>query len=94
MRQIACISLVTIALTAEGALSVPVHGQTAPVAGSVHVNPNIAGEADLTRRPHMNAALANGLAARRPFADRTAVDTFLSSQGLMRTRSRAASATW
>ena len=48
------------------------------------VDPNVAGEADLAKLPHMNTAIAKALVARRPLLDMTAVDMFLTGQKLTR----------
>jgi len=48
------------------------------------VDPNVAGEAELARLPHMTAAIAKALAGRRPFLTMTALDTFLQGQKLTR----------
>ena len=50
------------------------------------IDPNVAGEAELAALPHMSAALARALVDRRPFLDMTALDTFLSGQGLSRSQ--------
>jgi len=68
-------SLVAIIL----ALGVTVSAQTTAL-----VNPNTATEAQLTALPHMNAALAKTLVGKRPYANMTAVDALLTSQGLTR----------
>jgi DNA uptake protein ComE-like DNA-binding protein len=46
------------------------------------VDPNVAGEADLAKLPHMNAGIAKALVDRRPFLSMTALDEFLRGQGL------------
>lgn len=48
------------------------------------VDPNVAGEAELAKLPHLNAALAKALVGRRPFLTMTALDTFLQAQKLTR----------
>ena len=48
------------------------------------VDPNVVAEADLAKLPHMNAAIAKALVARRPFLSMTALDTFLQGQKLTR----------
>ena len=48
------------------------------------VNPNSASEAELARLPHMNAAVAKAVVAKRPFASMTALDAFLTEQKLTR----------
>jgi DNA uptake protein ComE-like DNA-binding protein len=48
------------------------------------VDANAATEADLAALPHMNAARAKTLVARRPFNSMPALDMFLTSQGLTR----------
>src|SRR5918994_6053579 len=58
---------------------------TAQVGKSVTiVDPNVVAEAELARLPHMNAAIAKALVARRPFLSMTALDMFLQAQGLNR----------
>jgi DNA uptake protein ComE-like DNA-binding protein len=48
------------------------------------VDPNVAGEAELAKLPNMNAAIAKSLVGRRPFLSMTALDQFLTGQGLTR----------
>lgn len=48
------------------------------------VDPNVAGEADLAKLPHMNAGIAKALVGRRPFLNMTSLDEFLRAQGLTR----------
>jgi DNA uptake protein ComE-like DNA-binding protein len=48
------------------------------------VDPNVAGEAELAKLPHMNAAIAKALVGRRPFLSMTALDMFLTGQKLTR----------
>jgi len=48
------------------------------------VDPNVAGDAELAKLPHMNAAIAKTLIGRRPFLSMTALDTFLQGQKLTR----------
>jgi DNA uptake protein ComE-like DNA-binding protein len=48
------------------------------------VDANIAGEAELAKLPHLNATIAKSLVAKRPFLSITALDQFLTSQGLTR----------
>jgi len=48
------------------------------------VDPNVAGEAELAKLPHMNAAIAKALVARRPLLNMTALDMFLTGQRLTR----------
>ena len=58
--------------------------QAPPATGAALVNPNTATEAELAKLPHMNAAIAKALVAKRPFANMTVVDTFLTDQKLTR----------
>jgi DNA uptake protein ComE-like DNA-binding protein len=58
--------------------------QAPPGTGAALVNPNTATEAELAKLPHMNAAIAKALVAKRPFANMTVVDTFLTDQKLTR----------
>lgn len=48
------------------------------------VDPNVVAEAELAKLPHMNAAIAKALVARRPFLTMTALDMFLQGQKLTR----------
>jgi DNA uptake protein ComE-like DNA-binding protein len=48
------------------------------------VDPNVAGEGELAKLPHVNAAIAKALVGRRPFLSMTALDTFLQGQKLTR----------
>jgi len=48
------------------------------------IDANIATEAQLAALPGLNAAIAKALTAKRPLADITALDAFLTSQGLTR----------
>lgn len=48
------------------------------------VDPNVTGEAELAKLPHMNAGTAKALVGRRPFLTMTALDEFLRDQGLTR----------
>ena len=57
----------------------------AQVGKSVTVaDPNVVSEAELTKLPHMNAAIAKALVGRRPFLGMTTLDTFLQGQKLTR----------
>ena len=47
-------------------------------------DPNVVSEAELTKLPHMNAAIAKALVGRRPFLGMTTLDTFLQGQKLTR----------
>ena len=47
-------------------------------------DPNVVSEAELTKLPHMNAAIAKALVGRRPFLSMTTLDTFLQGQKLTR----------
>jgi DNA uptake protein ComE-like DNA-binding protein len=64
----------------------PIAAAQAPAALAPLVNPNTASEAQLAMLPHMNANLAKALVGKRPFASMTALDTFLTMQGLSRTQ--------
>jgi DNA uptake protein ComE-like DNA-binding protein len=48
------------------------------------VDPNVTGEAELAKLPHVNAGIAKALVGRRPFLTMTALDEFLRGQGLTR----------
>ena len=48
------------------------------------VNPNAASEAELAKLPHMNAAVAKAVVAKRPFANMTTLDALLTDQKLSR----------
>ena len=48
------------------------------------VDPNMVPEADVAKLPHINAAIAKALVAKRPFLSMTALDTFLLGQKLTR----------
>jgi DNA uptake protein ComE-like DNA-binding protein len=48
------------------------------------VDANVATEAQLSALPGLTATIAKAITARRPFADVTALDQFLTGQGLMR----------
>jgi DNA uptake protein ComE-like DNA-binding protein len=81
MRSLAVVACVTIALSVTGS---PAHAQVGkPV---TIVDANVAGEAGLAKLPHMNAMIAKSLVARRPFLSMTALDQFLTGQGLTRTQ--------
>ena len=69
------LSLAVAALIA-GAAAAPL-AQAPAAAGAALVNPNTASEAELAKLPHMNAAIAKALVAKRPFANMTAVDALL-----------------
>ena len=45
---------------------------------------NTIAETDVAKLPHMNAAIAKALVAKRPFLSMTTLDMFLQSQGLNR----------
>ncbi len=82
MRQVMCSALVAVALVAGGSALVAGRAQAPAAVTSPLVNPNTASEAELARLPHLNAAVAKALVGKRPFANMTAVDTLLMSQGL------------
>ena len=48
------------------------------------VDPNVAGEAELAKLPHMNTQIAKAVVGRRPFLSMTALDVFLTGQKLTR----------
>ncbi len=79
----------TRVMSAIGAMAVVVLLWTGSAAAQVGksvtvVDANVATEAQLTAMPGLNATIAKALVARRPFADVTAFDQFLTGQGLMR----------
>jgi DNA uptake protein ComE-like DNA-binding protein len=53
------------------------------------IDANAATEAELAAMPGLNATIAKAIAGRRPFADVTAFDQFITSQGLNRTQATA-----
>jgi DNA uptake protein ComE-like DNA-binding protein len=64
---------------------VSVASASAQVGKSVSIlDANMATEAELTMLPGLNAARAKALVGKRPFADITALDAFLATQGLAR----------
>ncbi len=76
-------------LSASLVISCVILATTAPAGAQVGkavtiVDPNVAGEAELAKLPHMNAAIAKALVARRPFLGMTALDMFLTGQRLTR----------
>ena len=76
-----------ITITVCALIAIGVAGQTAyaQVGKSVTVvEANVATEAELAALPHMNAARAKALIGKRPLASITALDMFLTSQGLTR----------
>jgi len=64
-----CAVVLTLTLAPDGQAQV---GQNMGV-----VNPNTAGESDLTGLPHLNSALVDGMLERRPFLGMTELDAFL-----------------
>ena len=58
--------------------------QGAPGATTPLVNPNTSPEAELAKLPHMNATIAKAVVGKRPFANMTDLDTFLTAQKLTR----------
>ena len=76
------ITIVAIGLAAVLIVPADAHAQ---VGKSVTIlEANVATEAELAALPHMNAARAKALVGQRPFANATALDMFLTSQGLTR----------
>lgn len=71
-RTVAIVLACTLALTA---------GSSAQV-GKGLIDPNTAGEKDLSTVPHFNAAIVKGILGKRPFLSQLEFDTFLKSQGL------------
>src|SRR5262245_38562966 len=53
------------------------------------VDANVATEAQLSALPGLNATIAKAIVGKRPFADITALDQFLTSQGLTRAQADA-----
>jgi DNA uptake protein ComE-like DNA-binding protein len=86
MRQVLWFALAAAVLIGGAGAPVAVRAQAGGGAAQALVNPNTASEAELARLPHMNAALAKALVAKRPFATMTAVDALLTSQGLSKTQ--------
>jgi DNA uptake protein ComE-like DNA-binding protein len=75
----------TVSLAALLAVCLTASTAQAQVGKSVTiVEANVATEAELAALPHMNAARAKALIGKRPFASMTALDAFLTSQGLTR----------
>jgi DNA uptake protein ComE-like DNA-binding protein len=70
-------------VTFAGAIGPRLHAQSKSAA---LLNANTASEADLAAVPHLNAAFAKSIAARRPFRSVTDLDALLTSSGLNRTQ--------
>lgn len=76
------LSLMLTAAALVVAIASPAWAQAA--APAALVNANTANEAELSKLPHMSAAAAKSMAARRPFASMSALDMFLGEQKLTR----------
>jgi DNA uptake protein ComE-like DNA-binding protein len=76
------LSLAVVAIAAGAAP--PLLAQGASGATTTLVNPNTASAAELAKLPHMNAAIAKAVVGKRPFANMTDLDAFLTGQKLTR----------
>jgi DNA uptake protein ComE-like DNA-binding protein len=82
MQRIAKPAVTRLALTVVIALTMygRPHGQVGKSQGLI--DPNVASESELAPLPHMTAAIAKGIADKRPFMSIMELDTFLQSQSL------------
>jgi DNA uptake protein ComE-like DNA-binding protein len=82
MQRIAKPAATRLALTVVIALMMcgRPHGQVGKSQGLI--DPNVASESELAALPHMTAAIAKGIADKRPFMSIMELDTFLQSQSL------------